>query len=181
MRHLLAAVAVLCLAPSASWAINKCIGLDGKTVFQDAPCAPGRGGQIEVKPASGHAPPPMTAAPTATSAASLPAPQTEIERIRALSRKLNRENRLMTLENRAIPDARAAIDNQRIQCEREQAALRQRKMAAANNLAGATWEQSISEEMSAAARRCDTEIRFRMSQLESLQKEQSEIKAELGK
>lgn len=176
MRYFLAAAALLCLAPGASWAINKCTGPDGKTVFQDAPCAPGRGGRIEVKPASGHAP-----APAAAAAATPGKPQTEVERIRALSRKLNRENRLMTLENRAIPDARAAIDNQRAQCDREQATLRQRKLAATNNLAGATWEQSISEEMSAAARRCDTEIRFRMNQLESLQREQAEIKAELGK
>lgn len=39
-------------AAAPAWAVYKCTGPDGKTVFQDAPCV-GKGGQIEVRPASG--------------------------------------------------------------------------------------------------------------------------------
>ena len=38
-----------------SWAVNKCVGADGRVSFQDAPCA-GAGGAIVVRPASGAAP-----------------------------------------------------------------------------------------------------------------------------
>lgn len=40
------------IAVTPAWAINKCT-TDGEVVFQDAPCAAGTGGQIEVRPASG--------------------------------------------------------------------------------------------------------------------------------
>ncbi len=52
-----------------AWAINKCTGPDGKTVFQDAPCA-GKGERIEVRPASGNFSQP--AVPAATSVAPPP-------------------------------------------------------------------------------------------------------------
>ena len=42
------------IAAAPAWAVNKCTGPDGKTVFQDAPCA-GKGEKIEVRPASGFA------------------------------------------------------------------------------------------------------------------------------
>ena len=54
-----------------SWAINKCIGADGKVAFQDAPCA-GQGQKIDVKPASGNAPKSINAA-TASGPAVAPA------------------------------------------------------------------------------------------------------------
>lgn len=63
------AATLVSIAPA--WAINKCTGPDGKTVFQDAPCA-GKGEKIEVKPASGSAVaapapalPPMAITPSA--------------------------------------------------------------------------------------------------------------------
>ena len=55
------------LISAQAWAINKCKTPEGKTVFQDAPCA-GQGEKIEVRPASGYA----VRAPV--SAASAPAP-----------------------------------------------------------------------------------------------------------
>ena len=44
----------MCLAPAA-WAVNKCTGADGKVVFQDAPCADGKGQKMDIRPASGSA------------------------------------------------------------------------------------------------------------------------------
>ena len=61
-----ACILALGLVPPA-WAINKCIGPDGKAVFQDAPCA-GKGEEIKVRPASGSAP---AAAPPASAPESL--------------------------------------------------------------------------------------------------------------
>lgn len=51
------------------------------------------------------------------------------------------------------------------------AALRNRKQSAANNLAGATWELSLSSEMSAVATRCDTKQREMALERENLLKE----------
>lgn len=50
MRQL--AMALLILASSHAWAVNKCTGADGRTIFQDMPCA-GNGGEITVNPAAG--------------------------------------------------------------------------------------------------------------------------------
>lgn len=61
------AAALLSSAPT--WAINRCTGPDGKTVFQDAPCA-GKGEKIEVRPASGNIVPPSV--PAALVAAPMP-------------------------------------------------------------------------------------------------------------
>ena len=46
--------ALVCAGPAA--AINRCVGPDGKAVYQDTACA-GAGTKIEVRPASGNAPP----------------------------------------------------------------------------------------------------------------------------
>lgn len=50
-----AAIAAIALAVSPAWAINKCTQPDGSVVFQDAPCAGGKGEAIVVRPASGNA------------------------------------------------------------------------------------------------------------------------------
>lgn len=167
---------LMCLAAHAQ-AINKCTAPDGKTVFQDAPCATGQGGKIDIKPASGPARP--TAAPAAANPSTRG--QTEAQRLEAMAGTLHKENRLSTLLARAIPDAQHRIDQQRTRCDRELAALQAKKPLARNNLAGATWEQSISAEMSAVALRCDTEHRSLMHTLDTLQKEREEIRAAIGK
>lgn len=46
----------IALAAGPGWAINKCTDASGKVSFQDAPCA-GKGGEINVRPASGRAKP----------------------------------------------------------------------------------------------------------------------------
>jgi hypothetical protein len=47
-----AVIALFAFINSAAWAVNKC-SIDGKTVFQDAPC-PGKGETMVVRPASGR-------------------------------------------------------------------------------------------------------------------------------
>ncbi|WP_199227672.1 DUF4124 domain-containing protein [Acidovorax sp. HMWF018] len=68
LRLIALSVGVLALTGPA-WAVNKCTGPDGKTVFQDAPCT-GKGEKIEVRPASGNVSQP--AAPVATPVAPAP-------------------------------------------------------------------------------------------------------------
>lgn len=57
MKHPLIMAAFLAAAAAPSWAINKCTGSDGRTSYQEAPCATGRSEVVNVKPASGHAAP----------------------------------------------------------------------------------------------------------------------------
>lgn len=65
--------ASLCLALAGpAFAINKCTGADGKTMFQDAPCM-GKGETIVVKPAGGQAPVPVVAAPPSNGSGAAPA------------------------------------------------------------------------------------------------------------
>lgn len=174
---------VVALVAGQAHAINKCQTPDGRTVFQDMPCVPGQGNKIEVKPASGNAPAVTEAVQAAPGAVEVPAtrPKTEAQRLEAQTETLRKENRLHFLQVRAIPDAYAAIDQQKLRCNGELANLRTKKQFANNNLAGATWEQSISSEMSAVVARCDSENRSLTRTLDILLKEEADIKAVLGK
>lgn len=70
-----------------------------------------------------------------------------------------------------IPNARRAIDIHLANCRAEQEALQAKKSRANNNLAGAQWETSISEEMNAAARSCATRTQLLTSELDALRRE----------
>ncbi|MCM2347916.1 DUF4124 domain-containing protein [Acidovorax soli] len=43
------------LSATPAWAINKCTGPDGKVVFQDAPCADGKGEKLNIRSTSAPA------------------------------------------------------------------------------------------------------------------------------
>ncbi|MBF5006385.1 DUF4124 domain-containing protein [Diaphorobacter caeni] len=161
----------LLLTPA--WAINKCTGPDGKTVFQDAPCM-GKGEEIQVKPASGSAA--RAAAPAAAAPQAAPAPQAAAggKKEGAFGETWQRRT---WLEQRGLPDARGAIDNHQRKCANEQAAIASKKQLARNNLAGATYEQSISTEMQAAATMCDSKARELRAQLESYEREYRDLQA----
>jgi hypothetical protein len=156
-------VAGVLLSSGPAWSINKCTGPDGKAVFQDRPCA-GAGEKITVRPASGHDP----ASVPVTSGAK---PMTEAERLNASTAASQRERRRRELETIHVPNAASYIDRQRGLCDAELRALQARKLSAANNLAGATWESSISTEMTAIATRCDSRNRDLRDDLETMRKE----------
>lgn len=152
-----------------AFAIIKCVGADGKTVFQDVPCA-GQGQKIDVKPASGNATATSPLPPNAT----LPSGAAGDKKEGAFGERWQRRT---YLENRGVPDARTPISSHQAQCDSQQRSLAAKKGSATNNLAGATWEQSISAEMQAAATACDTRARELRKQLESLEKELRDLKA----
>lgn len=151
---------VAAFASGPAWAVNKCVGPDGAVVFQDAPCA-GKGETLTVKPASGAAPTPVTAdtAAASTDGASPSKPLTEAQRIERQVAASQQDRRKQELEVRLVPDAEGAIHRHRAVCDRDMKALQAKKARANNNLAGATWEGSISGEMTALATTCDTRNR----------------------
>lgn len=154
-----------------SWGINKCTMPSGKVSFQDAPCT-GKGEIIEVKPASGRAPSP---APAASAAAAVPNSLPATKPAKKEGPFGESVRRKVDLEQHLIGSARDQLHGHLQSCDRQQRELAAKKGYARNNLAGATWEQSISAEMQAAATTCDTKARDLRARLESLEKELREL------
>lgn len=113
----------------------------------------------------------MMSAPVLSGAGVITKKPTEAERLNALTEASQRERRKNDLDERLVPYARAAIDYQQAECDGQLKALQSKKRAANNNLAGATWEGSISSEMTAIATRCDTRSRNLREELDALRKE----------
>lgn len=156
-----------------AWAINKCTGPTGQVTFQDAPCATGTGGRIEVRPASGRAP--ESAAPMASSPGGSTTPpkvqQTEAQRLEKVLASSQAYRRRVDLESLLVPQAQGALYQTRARCDSELKSLHAQKSRANNNLAGATWEASLSQEMQAVSTRCDTQQRELKEEYESLRRE----------
>ena len=166
MNTCVIAAVMLCLTGSA-WSITKCTGADGKVVFQDLPCA-GKAEAVTVRPARGADAP---AVPANTSAA-VPDTRQPKPKEGAFGETWQRRT---YLENQGVSSARSALEAHQRRCIAQQQELAGRKRLANNNLAGATWEQSISTEMQAAATACDSRSRELRSDLESLERELREL------
>lgn len=149
------------------WAINKCAGLDGKVAFQDTPCV-GKGEKIEVRPASGAS---FSTPATPPVLEDAPKRQSEADRLNALTATSQRGRFKIELEERQVPYAREAIAKQQTQCDAQLKTLQIKKLSANNNLAGATWEGSISSEMTAIATRCSTRSQELREEYLTLKKE----------
>lgn len=134
-----AIVFLLALWATQAIAINKCTGPDGAISYQDLPCS--RKG-VEIKVVPSRAP---RVAPSTEPA------QSYYELIKG--ERIRREKWSV------MNDARLAMDFARRQCDAEQRKLAASKDISKNNLAGATRDASISQEMAAAAQICDTRIR----------------------
>ena len=155
------------LCASHAHAVNKCTGVNGKITFQDAPCT-GQGGVIKVTPAAGHST--STAAPTVGGVADKPQSETEKQYQALRSERIRREKWLV------MNDASSAVTNAIAQCDKEQQQLIGSKSYSANNLAGATRDVSISQEMTAAAAACSNRVRVKEKELETAEKLCQEIK-----
>lgn len=171
MRSIIAAA--LMLASLDAWAINKCIGPNGSAVFQDAPC-PGQGGQINVRPASGHAPN-STPPPSDPQGSASSKPMTEAQRIEQSIKASKDGRRRKALETYLISDLQSSLNQHNRACDADIAALRRKKGLANNNLAGATWEESISSEMNAVALRCDSKTKDMRERLAEMKKECADL------
>ena len=140
----------------------------------------GQGEKIDVRPASGSAPKAAAAPTTADlNAAPAPAPAAAAAPAKKKEGAFGASwQRRTYLENRGIPDAESAIHAHKRQCEQKQADLRSRQGSANNNLAGATYLQSLAAEMQAAATMCDVRSRELNAELDSMKKELRELQAQ---
>ena len=155
-------VILLSLATAPAWAVNKCVDDAGKVVYQSAPCpATTKGSEI-----------PLQKVPSATVPS--PADAEELKRIQQTSNALERERKLKDID-RALGDAEGLIADYRQAMSRELSALQQKKQRAENNLAGATWEQSISAEMNAVTQKYDALIRTEQNRIERLRADADQL------
>lgn len=133
----------------------------GTTVFSATPCGPGAK-VVVVTPASGAGMPSDVVSPKI-------GVSTMVERADALSRRRILEDDIWRKQKQ--------IEALQAEHEVRQAELRAKKSRANNNLAGATWEKSISEEMQAAAMQYDTRARVLLKEIEDLRSRRDEFKA----
>jgi hypothetical protein len=154
-------------------ALNKCTDpKTGKVSFQDAACAAGQASaSVSATPATGAAP----QAPAVQQTAASPAGQGAATEQRLLT-MLVRERRVREL-NTSIADLESAIERRNNTMTFELEALRARKGHARNNLAGATWEQSISTEMQAVTAKYATMNAIDIDRLKQMRAELETVKA----
>lgn len=135
-RHRMRALVIVpLLLPLMALAQYKCTAADGSISFQQTACAGVQKQQVLViKPAMGSDPP---------AAANSTADQRMV-------RAMEQERRVRGVEQTII-NTEHGIDNRNALMSAEVAALSNRKSAARNNLAGATYEQSLSTEMQAVS------------------------------
>lgn len=128
-------VAALIAAPGAQAGIYKCV-VNGQTVFSQHPC----GDQaVEVKP--------KVIQPSASAMAEQQAANASVQ---AAASSMERSRRMVQIERSiaGLDDSIAAMGAER---DQRIADLRFNRNYANNNLAGATWQQSLAMEMEAVA------------------------------
>lgn len=143
--------------------VYKCKDPSGTTIYSAQPCAI-NAKAIDLRPASGPSrQAASTAAPVSPSAetpSAESAPRNLVQRGNdAAQRRILDDD--ITRKQREI----AAMNSEH---EAEQAALREKKGRARNSLAGATWEQSISDEMQAVAAAHNTRVSIAQRELEDM-------------
>ncbi|HSH85528.1 MAG TPA: DUF4124 domain-containing protein [Guyparkeria sp.] len=149
-RHIIAILAAALAVGSVQAAVYKCEGPDGELTFSDRPCPGQPTEEIAIdylEPTDAQR---LQAAETAVSYARL-------EQERAMQA---RHDRIAAIEQRVRRLQKAR--------DRELAVLRARKRYAANNLAGATWLQSINQEMDTVTRKYAGEIEAARNQAQAL-------------
>lgn len=122
-------------------AVYRCEAKDGRVTFQDAPCSNAAAKQSRpIGALPGVAPP------------SAPAPAPPAVKVLTVEQRMvhnyERERRIGEMQQQ-IAYIEGVIDNRSVRMDAEIGALRSKKQYANNNLAGATWEASISAEMQA--------------------------------
>jgi len=142
-----AALCMLLVLPGVASAQYKCVDAAGRVSFQQTPCA-AQEKQQPLTLRSGA--PTQPVAPTVSPAGAGPAPPTDqaASADQRMLRKMQSERRVIDLE-RAVQAVEFNIANRNVQMQNEFAALRSLKAGANNNLAGATYAQSLSTEMEA--------------------------------
>lgn len=152
MKSILFFLLVLASSLAIAGTINKCV-VGGKTVIQDAPCPSG----------SNTAKTYRQSAPTAPTGA-------DVARQRDFLAQ-GRHDRAVRELQYGIEQTEISIHNSRAAMSSDISALQQKKTAANNNLAGAVWEQSISQEMAAVTDKHTADIQVKQNSLDRMRKE----------
>lgn len=163
MNRLAVALIVTVAVAPVQAQVYKCKDPSGTTVYSAQPCAI-NAKPIDLRPASGSsrqaAPAAAPVSPSAETSSVASDPRTLVQRGNdAAQRRILDDD--ITRKQREI----AAMNAEH---EAEQAALREKKGRARNNLAGATWEQSISDEMQAVAAAHNTRVSIAQRELEDM-------------
>lgn len=168
----LATIAALIASPmTLAQDAHKCKLADGKIVYQDSPCVATGSGTVRVVRSAETG---KTDNPAQSADEKSPA-QTEVARLKGIiatkekARTISELNSEIAAQEQDIYRLQNAMQN-------ELAALRAKKSLAKNNLAGATWEASISSEMQATTQRYNTEIATKTARITRLREDLSKIK-----
>lgn len=159
MRTPCIAAALLIAATAPAHAVFKCVS-GGKTVYSQEPCSPDAQ-QIDLTPPRGY--PPASPVPGNRSA--------DAQRVLADMEK-SRRLRNIDLD---IQTAERQIFRLRTELSADLDRMSERQRRAANNLAGATLEGSISAEKQAAMTRFQTEIGIEQSKIDALRAERAAL------
>jgi hypothetical protein len=174
MAHPVSCIVVATLAclssGVASAELYKCVD-GGKTTYQGTPCT-GPGSTVSVEPATKVSPPPPPPASANKSPSPEPTPFAKAKE-HVLAMELERRQREIEYE---VEELESRILRYQADMERELALLRHKKDYAANNLAGATYEQSISGEMQVVADRYRVNIEVARDRMAELRKEAAELR-----
>jgi dTDP-D-glucose 4,6-dehydratase len=158
MRSIIIAVAIVA-ASVAQADIYKCV-VNGKTTFSQQPC--GDNAEV-VKPRV-----------VETSAQAVSQQQAVTESLKAASDRMAHDRRLADIE-RQLTDLDGAEAQTQQARDLEIRRLQATMMYANNNLAGATWQQSLATEMQAMHARFDSELRIIQSRRDALMRERERL------
>ena len=175
LRVFLSILLATCLYGQAS-ALQRCVDKAGKVTYSDQACAPDE--QARRVELSGAGSASRQSALDAGSDASLVQGKSGPrggDRLTSMKGFLAEAERDRKRDSLAVDlrNAERALSNTQGAMDAELGRLRSKKDYANNNLAGATWESSISQEMSAIAQRYDTKIRLAAERVERLRAELS--------
>jgi hypothetical protein len=148
----------------------KCVE-NGKTTFQDTPCL-GPGATVSVKPATGNSSSPT---PSATSDKSRPPEQSSFDKAKEHVRSMELERKQREIDYE-IEKLESQIRHYQADLDADLTALSRKKAFAKNNLAGATYEQSISTEMQAVSERYKVNIQIAQDKMTQLRNEAVELR-----
>ena len=137
-------LSLLLVTGTTQAAVYKCEGQDGKLTFSDQPCQDAPSEEVTVDYVKPSAEQRLDAAEAAASH------QRMAEKLDQQRAERARQARIASIQN--------SIDRMQAARDRELAALRMQKRTAANNLAGASYLQSISQEMEAVTQRYAADI-----------------------
>ncbi|QNM94921.1 DUF4124 domain-containing protein [Chitinimonas koreensis] len=164
LKPTIAALAVAAIAMPAT-AINKCVDSAGKITFSDTPCPTSdKSTNIKIRPSTGNA------APANAQPASTDRPLTAGERLVEEARQLDRSKKRSEVEA-SIAKLDRDYENLAASMQADLDALKAKKSRAKNNLAGATWEQSISTEMQAITTSYDNRMKTNREQANRLREQ----------